>query len=95
MNDYREGDNWGGSSQTHKLFGRPSLGEEKKARSYILTVSIIERLDRLARKLKVGQSDLVRFLLKIGLDQVESGRVKVPTRRLPGRYIADDGLGDA
>ena len=48
-------------------------------RTYILDDQVIERLDATARRLAVGQSDLVNFLLDQALDQIEAGALKVPT----------------
>lgn len=59
-------------------------------RTYMLSEEVVERLDATARRLAVGQSDLVNFLLDQALTQVEAGKLTVPTK--PKVYgIAHDG----
>lgn len=80
---------WGGSSQTHEIFVK-SPPNGWKPRTYGLTPDLIQKVDSLAATYEVGQSDMVRFLLLVGLREVESDRVKVPTKTIPGRIIDEE-----
>jgi hypothetical protein len=55
-------------------------GERPRNRTYRLTDDLIERVNGLAAAHKVGQSDLVRYLLEYGLDAVEAGHLALKTR---------------
>lgn len=49
-------------------------------RTYILTQEVVSRVDMLALRLGLRQSDLVNFLLDEALSQAESGALTVPIR---------------
>ncbi len=49
-------------------------------RTYILTQEVVNRVDMLALRLGLRQSDLVNFLLAEALSQAESGALAVPIR---------------
>ena len=49
-------------------------------RTYKLTPSLVDRVNETAARLRVWPSDLVRFLLAKGLDQVDAGELVIPTR---------------
>ena len=47
-------------------------------RTYVLDDALIERVDATARRLAVGQSELVNYLLDQALTQVDAGRLAIP-----------------
>ena len=49
-------------------------------RTYILPAGLVDRLDQVAESYRVGQSDLVHFLLDYALGRVECGELTIPTR---------------
>jgi hypothetical protein len=59
------------------LPGRPSTA--LLARTYRLDRELVARIDGLAEANKLFASDLVRYLLRYALDQVDAGRLPVPT----------------
>lgn len=62
-------------------------------RTYRLTPELVDRLNATARDYQVGVSDLVRYLLTVALDQVESGGLEIPTRTSGLRRIDYCGRG--
>jgi len=54
-------------------------GDQLTHKTYLLTRDLIKQVDDVAKREKVGQSELVRHILKLGLDQVASGKYKLPT----------------
>ena len=68
-----------------KLFRylRPDLWKTLIAAPYIdATLSLLDDLEE-----SVGQSDLVRYLLKCALEQAEQGALEIPTITRPGNII--------
>ncbi len=59
----------------------------KQTRTYDLPKPTVERIDSLARRLDVYQSDLVSTLLSFSLDAVESGALQLAVR--PRGYVID------
>jgi len=67
---------------------------EKKDRTYRLDAEIVTRLEATAERLRVWPSQLVVFLLRRGLDAIDSGEWEVPTRPVYWQIIEEDGGGD-
>ncbi len=67
---------------------------EKKARTYRLDAEIVARIEATAERLRVWPGQLVDFLLRRGLDAIESGEWEVPTRPAYRQIIEEDGGGD-
>ena len=65
--------------ERHPELYRQEPSTETFNRTYKLTAELIERLNATAAGLKVYPSDLVRFLLATGLDQVDAGDLEIPT----------------
>jgi len=58
-----------------------------KRKTYLLYTGMIEEIETLAEKERVGINELVRYLLAASLDQVYEGQLVIPTE--PGqRQIA-------
>ena len=56
-------------------------------RTYRLDEGIPARVKTLADKHRVSMSDMINFLILYALDEVENGRLHVPTK--PGRAVVD------
>lgn len=52
-------------------------------KTFLMTDELIQRIQSVADRENVGQNELVRYLLDLGLQQVEEGSHELPTR--PGR----------
>ena len=72
------------------LVANDSPSEDWARRTYILTQDLADRLEAVGREHQVGLSDLVRFLLAVGLDQVDAGELSIPTRAASLRVIDYD-----
>ena len=59
-------------------------------RTYRMTEELVERLTATADAYQVGISDLVRFLLTRGLDQIDAGELVIPTKAAGLRVIEHD-----
>lgn len=57
--------------------------DKPRRKTYLLLPDMIERIAILAEEERVGINELVRFLLSHSLDQIENGRLEIPTA--PGR----------
>ncbi len=69
----------------HQLLYR---NDELVTRTYAITPDLVARLDEAVCKFRVGHSDLVRYLLSVALDQVESGSLEIPVKT-PGLLLID------
>lgn len=58
----------------------PVLSHKWIARTYKLSPELVKRLNAKAGELRIFPSDLVRFLLDKGLDQVDAGELVISTR---------------
>ncbi|MBP8003202.1 MAG: hypothetical protein KA314_29185 [Chloroflexi bacterium] len=54
-----------------------------RRKTYLLTPDLIEQIEALADRERVGINELVRYLLGMALEQVDTGRLNVPTS--PGK----------
>ena len=54
-----------------------------KRKTYLLTDELIERVEDLAERERVGINELVRFLMDTSLELAESNQLEIPTR--PGK----------
>jgi hypothetical protein len=54
-------------------------GNQLKHKTFLLSGDLIKQVAEIADQEKVGQSELVRYVLKLGLDQIASGKHKLPT----------------
>jgi len=65
----------------------PEPVNKMKRKTYLLYTGMIEEIETLAEKERVGINELVRYLLAASLDQVYEGQLVIPTE--PGqRQIA-------
>ena len=86
----------GGGQPEQPAVRRPSFAEPEpvpepvnkmKRKTYLLYTGMIEEIETLAEKERVGINELVRYLLAASLDQVYEGQLVIPTQ--PGqRQIA-------
>ena len=58
----------------------PGRTSRLKRKTYLLTPELIERVAALAEAEQVGINELVRYLLRSALHQVESDEMEIPTR---------------
>jgi len=56
-------------------------------KTYLLTPALIDRIKDLADHERVGQNELVRYLLAFALEQVESGRHTLPAQPVQQRTL--------
>jgi len=61
--------------------------DEQQRKTYLITVGIIRRVANLAKKERVGVNELARYLMTYALDEIESGRHKLPTETEERRRI--------
>lgn len=61
----------------------PEPANKVKRKTYLLYVGMIDEIESLAARERVGINELVRYLLGAALDQVYSGALAIPTR--PGQ----------
>ena len=61
----------------------PEPVNKMKRKTYLLYAGMIEEIETLAVKERVGINELVRYLLAASLDQVYEGQLVIPTQ--PGR----------
>ncbi len=54
-----------------------------RRKTYLLTPDLIDQIQALADRERVGINELVRYLLGMALEQVDTGRLNVPTS--PGK----------
>ena len=61
--------------------GGPEPGKGKLQRkTYLMTDELISRLDATAKAHGIGVNELVRYLCKHGLDELDTGAHKLPVR---------------
>ena len=56
-------------------------------KTYLITPGLIDRIKGLADQERVGQNELVRYLLSFALEQVESGRHPLPAQPVQQRTL--------
>jgi hypothetical protein len=56
-------------------------------KTYLMTPALIDRIKALADEERVGQNELVRYLLAFALDQVDSGRHALPAQPVQQRTL--------
>ena len=56
-------------------------------KTYLITPELIDRIKGLADQERVGQNELVRYLLAFALEQVESGRHTLPAQPVQQRTL--------
>lgn len=56
-------------------------------KTYLITPDLIDRIKGLADRERVGQNELVRYLLAFALEQVESGRHTLPAQPVQQRTL--------
>lgn len=64
---------------------QPSRKKRNKAvrKTYLLTPDLIERIEEVAEEEQVAINELVRFLIRSALNQIEDGQLVIPTA--PGK----------
>lgn len=55
-------------------------GGPLKRKTYLMTDDLITRLDATAKQYNIGINELVRYLCKHGLDELDTGTNKLPVR---------------
>lgn len=55
-------------------------GGPLKRKTYLMTDDLIARLDATAKAHGIGVNELVRYLCKHGLDELDTGKHKLPVR---------------
>lgn len=58
----------------------PGKGGKLQRKTYLMTDDLIARLDTMAKANGIGVNELVRYLCKHGLDQLDTGAHKLPVR---------------
>lgn len=56
-------------------------------KTYLITPALIDRIKNLADHERVGQNELVRYLLTFAVEQVESGRHTLPAQPVQQRTL--------
>lgn len=59
-----------------------------KRKTYLITADLEERVQQLADRERVGQNELVRYLLQWALDQVERGAHQLPVTPVEKRTLS-------
>ena len=68
----------GDSAQNSKAKSEGRL----QRKTYLMTDELIQRLDIMAKANNVGVNELVRFLVKYGLDGLDAGTYTLPVRAI-------------
>jgi hypothetical protein len=55
-------------------------GDKLQRKTFLITPVLIDRINRMAKSNSVGQNELVRYLLNLALEQIESGSHKLPLK---------------
>jgi hypothetical protein len=66
----------GGPAEPAKAEPQPSPSYQRK--TYLITPDMVQRIKDTAAHYRVGQNELVRFLLGQALDQLDAGRLELP-----------------
>ena len=66
----------------------PARTANYKRKTYLITEDLEERIQQLADRERVGQNELVRYLLQWALDQVESGAHQLPVTPVEKRTLS-------
>jgi hypothetical protein len=61
--------------------------ESYQRKTYLIAPDTIKRIAKLAKQERVGVNELVRYLIDFALDEIESGRHKIPTQAEEYRRI--------
>lgn len=69
-----------GDAQPTPAGAEPGKGGPLKRKTYLMTDELIGRLDATAKANKIGVNELVRYLCKHGLDELDTGANKLPVR---------------
>ena len=76
-----------GPSATATAEAEAATGGHYIRKTYLITPELIDRIKGLADRERVGQNELVRYLLAFALDQVESGRHILPAQPVQQRTL--------
>ena len=66
------------------------LKEKRKQATYRVDMSLPDRLTAVADSLDIGVSDLVNYLLRNGIESIESGELIIKTK--PAGMVIDYGM---
>lgn len=69
-----------GDAPTAPAGGEPGKGGKLTRKTYLMTDELISRLEKTAKAHGIGINELIRYLCKHGLDELDTGVHKLPVR---------------